>query len=299
MRDDPPLPLLGLALLLFLSFGWGVNWPAMKIALDEVPPWTYRALVGGVGAVGLTVLAMATRRSIAVPRHEWRALVIAAFLNVTLWQSLVAFGIARMPSGQAAVLAFTMPLWAVLFSAAVLGERITPTRLLGLALGMGGVAILLSGDFEAIGAEPLGALFIILGAMSWGAGTVYLKRAQFQTPVLALTAWLVILGSIPMFALSWWLEGMTFLHASPRAAAAIAYSAIVPTVFCYYAWFKIVSLYPAGIAAISTLMVPVIGVVSGILVLGEDPGWREWSALGLVTAALALVLFQPARAAPR
>lgn len=295
MRDDHPLPPLGLALLVFLSLGWGVNWPAMKIALDEVPPWTYRALVGGIGAVGLTVLAMATRRSIAVPRHEWGALAVAAFLNVTLWQSLVAFGIARMPSGKAAVLAFTMPLWAVLFSAAMLGERLTPKRLAGLGLGMAGVVVLLSGDFEAIGAEPLGALFIILGAMSWGAGTVYLKRARFQTAVLPLTAWQVIIGSVPMFVFAWWLEGMSFLHASPRAVGAIAYSAIVPTVFCYYAWFKIVSLYPAGIAAISTLMVPVIGVLSGILVLGEDPGWREWSALGLVTTALALVLFRPAR----
>ena len=154
MRDEPQLPLLGLGLLLFLSIGWGVNWPAMKIALDEVPPWTCRALVGGGGALGLTLLALATRRSIAVPRHEWRDLVVAALLNVTLWQSLVAFGIARMPSGKAAVLAFTMPLWAVLFSAAMLGERLTAKRVVGLGLGMAGVAVLLSGDFETSAPSP-------------------------------------------------------------------------------------------------------------------------------------------------
>lgn len=283
----------GLLLLAGLTLGWGVNWPLMKISLTEIPPWTYRGITGALGTVGLILAARIAGASLRVHRTEWRPLIFAALLNVSIWQVAVAYGIRLMASGYAAVLAFTMPLWAVALSALVLGERAGPRRLAGLALGMAAIAVLLSGDLEALAVSPLGAAFILLGALSWASGVILIKQVRWSMPVLSLTVWTVGLGSVPVVILAGLIEGFRIPEASNAAWAATAFTIVVPFVLCYLAWFRIMALLPAGIAAISTLMVPVVGVVSGALMLGEEPGWRGLTALALVMAALALVLIVP------
>jgi drug/metabolite transporter (DMT)-like permease len=286
-------------LLAGLTLGWGVNWPVMKISLAEIPPWTYRSITGVIGSIGLLGAAWLARAPLKVERQERLPLIAAALLNVSIWQVSVAYGIRLMASGHAAVLAFTMPLWAVALSALVLGERPGPRRLAGLALGMAAIGLLLSGHPDALGVSPVGAGLIILGALSWAAGVVLIKQVRWTMPILSLTVWTVGLGSLPVVLLTGLIEGYHVPQASAEAWVATAFTVIGPFVLCYMAWFRIVALLPASVAAISTLMVPVVGVVSGALMLHESPGWRGLGALGLVTAALALVLIRPGADARR
>ncbi len=287
------LPATGLALLAFITLGWGLNWPAMKIALAEVEPWTYRATVGVGGAVCLFLLALVARQPLAIPRREWRAMVIAALLNFTIWQVAVAFGVSIMQSGQASVIAFTMPLWAVLLSAIFLGERLGPRKLIGVAIGVGGVLLLAVGAGDSAAIRPLGVVFVLCGAISWAAGTVYIKHTRFSAPSITLAAWQVTIGTVPMVLIAWFLEDLTISHASTEAVAAMGFTVLIPFVLCYSAWFKVVSLFPAGVAAVGILLVPVVAVFSGALILGENPGWSGYGALLLVLAALYLVLLRP------
>lgn len=289
------LPRQGLLLLVALTFFWGVNWPAMKITMAEMTPWTYRSITGIAGAIGLLLLTVALRQRLSVPRREWPALIVMALVNFTGFQVCVAYAISLMASGSAAVLAFTMPLWAALVGWAVTKERPSARRFAGLALGMAGIVVLLSGNFAALGHSPIGPLLMILGAMLWGAGTVMLKQMRWSIPVLTLTTWMVIVGTIPIVLLTGLIEGYHIPDASMKAWLALAFTVIGPFIFCYYAWIKIVNIFPPGIAAISTLMIPVVGVMSGAAVLGEEPGWRGYTALFLITGALVLVLLVPAR----
>lgn len=288
-----PLPTTGLALLAFITLGWGLNWPAMKIALAEIEPWTYRATMGMGGAVCLFLLALAARQPLAVPRREWPAMAIAALLNFTIWQAAVAFGVAIMQSGQAAVIAFTMPLWAVIFGTVFLGERLGPRKLLGVALGVGGVLLIALGAQDTASIRPIGIVFVLCGAVSWAAGTVYIKHARFSAPAIPLAAWQVAIGTVPMVLIAWFAEGLTISQASTEAVAAMAFTVLIPFVLCYAAWFKVVSLFPAGVAAVGILLVPVVALFSGALILGEDPGWNGYGALVLVLAALYLALLRP------
>ncbi len=125
-RDRARVPLLAPALLLGLSLGWGTNWPVMKVALAEIPPWTFRG--GSLLVAGTTLLALVRFASGALPappRAEWRGLGIVTLLNVTLWNILSAYGVERIAAGHAVLLNYTMPLWVVLFSRPLLGEPIT------------------------------------------------------------------------------------------------------------------------------------------------------------------------------
>jgi drug/metabolite transporter (DMT)-like permease len=291
----------GFVLLGLMTVFWGVNFPVMKLALLEIEPWSFRVLCLGAGAIGLFAIAIAAGQSLRVPRQDWPMLVVLSLLNITAWHLFSAFGISLMAAGRATILAYTMPLWAVLFARFILGERLTGTRLVGLALGLGGMAVLFGDELSRVGAAPWGALCILAAALSWGLGTVVLKSRRWGMGAVVLTGWMMAIGGVPV------LVGFFFLGHAPDPAKisatawiALAYAATVPMVFCHYAWTRLVGLLPAGVAAISTLLIPVVGVLSSAPVAGEAIGMREIAALALVVAALVVVLVLPAwRRRPR
>jgi drug/metabolite transporter (DMT)-like permease len=282
-------------LIAALSLGWGLSWPMMKIALSEFPVWTFRAI--SCLSAGLCVLALAR---LSQGRHvpsapEWGRVMLAALFNVTGWQMFVGYGVPLVPAGHAAVLAYTMPLWVVLIGTGFLGAPIELATFAGLVLGLAGVAILISPDFVAIGEAPIGVVLVLLGAFCWAVGTLVQKRNRTGLSTLAVTGWQLVLGSLPILLLAPVIEGMHIPNVSGRAWASGLYITLIALVLCYFLWFKIVSLMPAGRAAISTLLVPALGVASGALFLGEPFGLRELFALALIAAALALVLAPPVR----
>jgi drug/metabolite transporter (DMT)-like permease len=287
----PEVPPLALGLLLSIGVLWGLNWPAMKLALGQLSPWTFRAFsVWTAGVLLLVIARVAGDRSLPA-RSTWRDLVILSLVNVTGWHVLSAYGIVLVPGGRAAIIAYTMPLWAALLSSWILEERIAPVVWLALTLGLAGVALLVLPEIERFGAAPQGALFMIGAAIAWAMGTVLIKRRAWGVGMLALTGWQLLLGGIPIVAV-WLLQGAPLdLHAlTPGGAAATLYAALVGLVFCFAAFNKVVSLVPASLAAVGTLLIPCVGLVSSHLLLGEPLGWREALALASVVTGLGLVL---------
>jgi len=126
-----------------LTLGWGFNWTAMKVSLAEVSPWTFRTFCLAGGAAILFAVLRATGAPLAVPRAEWRRLAVLSLFNITSWNILVAYGVSMIPSGRAAIIAYTMPVWAIPLSVWLLGERMNGRKLVGIALGMAGLALLL------------------------------------------------------------------------------------------------------------------------------------------------------------
>jgi drug/metabolite transporter (DMT)-like permease len=284
------LPRRGLVELGVLTFFWGVNWPVMKIALSEMSPWTFRSITAVLGGLGLLAVALARSENLAVPRGQWAQVGIASILNFTAFQLLSSIGVKIMASGVAAILVFTMPLWAVLLSMLFLGERPGARRLAGLGVGLAGLGVLMSSDFQALSSKPEGIPLMLISAVFWAAGTVYLKRVRWRISMMTLTFWMVVVGQVPILLLTWAIEGLALPDASAKAWAATGLSIAFAFVLGYVLWFRIVASLPASVAAVSTLMIPAVGVISAALVLGEWPGWRGIVALALVMASLVLVL---------
>jgi drug/metabolite transporter (DMT)-like permease len=279
-----------------LTLAWGFNWTALKVALSEVPPWTFRSLCLGLGAAVLFAALRAGGQRPVAPRGQWSRLWLLALLNITSWNMLIAFGVGMIPSGRAAILAYTMPLWAVPLSVWLLRERITRAKLAGLALGLGGLALLLAESFSGLGHAPLGALLVVGAAFAWALGTVLQKRFPVGLPVGLYTAWIMLLGGVPIFAGALLLDDWRALReVGLNAWLGTAYNVVVAFAFAHWAWIKIATSVPVSVFSISMLLIPVLGVVSGMLFLGERPSWAESAALALVIAALLTVL-RPARA---
>ena len=132
------LPPLGFALLAALTLFWGANWPVMKIAFSELPVWWFRASCVLVGGLGLLAISAAAGNSLRVPRKDWAAMAVCAFFSFFGWHLLSGYGVSLIPAGRAAIIAFTMPVWAALLSSLLLGERITKAKVCGLLFGVSG-----------------------------------------------------------------------------------------------------------------------------------------------------------------
>lgn len=285
------LPAAGFLLLAALTVFWGVNWPAMKIVLSELPVWWFRSLCLVVGGAGLLSISLVSGSTLKVPRRELRPLFICAVFNVVGWHLCSAYGISLMAAGRAAIVAFTMPVWAALFSSLFLGEALTRNKIVGLLFGVGGLAVLIGPDLLILKAAPVGALFMLLAAISWAMGTVAIKRFNWTTPLASLVGWQLLAGALPITLGALAFEPLPDFGAlSERALWALAYVFAFPMLFCQWAYFKTVRLFPASIAAIGTLAIPVAGVYSSALILGEPAGIQELAALVLICAALASVL---------
>ena len=283
-----PLPRRGFLLLAALTLLWGVNWPMLKLALSELPVLTFRGLC--LFCAGLIIIGLhrALGRSLRVPRHQWRPLLVSGFFNITLWHLATGFGLLYTTSGRGAIIAYTMPIWTVPVGYAVLGERPGWRRLSALALGSAGLGVLIASDAQTLGAAPLGPLLVLAGAIGWACGTVALKRVDWQVSMWVLVGWQCLICGVPIFVAAAVVDADDLTFPSLWPLVSVIYNILAPFVICYYFYYEIVRLFPTGVATVGTLGIPIVGLFSGALILGEPLGWTEFTALGLVIAALAV-----------
>jgi drug/metabolite transporter (DMT)-like permease len=287
---------VGLILLAALTFFWGINWPAMKTAVTEIPVFSFRAITVIVGATGLMLIARLSGQRIMLVRSELKPLLIVSLINVTGWQLLSAYGIANMEAGRAAIIAYTMPVWTAVLAVPILREKLTPRVLAALVLGMAGVGALLLPARAYIAGAPLGIIFMAGAGFVWAAGTVSLKAVRWGLSTTALAGWQMLIGGVPVVIGAFLLDrGFDPTMVSMDAWLACGYAVLIPTVFCHWAWYRVVSIYPASISALGTLLIPVVGVLSSTLALGEPIGWDVIAALVLVGGAITLIALPPMR----
>ncbi|GGF82783.1 transporter [Azorhizobium oxalatiphilum] len=281
---------LGVLALLVTALGWGLGWVSTKIVLQVWPPLFARGTAGIIAALLLALVAWQRRESLKVPREAIPRLLVAAFTNVFAWMGFSALCLKWLNIGQGALLVFTMPIWATLLAWPVQGTRPTLKGFAALALGLVGVTILVSGnDLSLSGGQLPGIACAVGAALLFALGAV-LNRRPIPVPPVALIAWQVGLGCIPMVAI-----GLLFEH--PHIAAldgpafwAMAYMVILPMAVCYLTWFAALKRLPPGSASTAMLLVPLTGTMSAALFLGEPLGLREMLAMAFVLGGVVLAL---------
>ncbi|MEO8346760.1 MAG: DMT family transporter [Betaproteobacteria bacterium] len=295
-RADPHPMAHAVLPIILLTVVWGCNWPVLKIGVTEIAPLTFRALTLPFAALGLFLVTRWGGESIRIPRKWWGRLVILAFLNIAGWNGFVLFGLQQLPAGRSAIIAYTMPIWATLIAMFALNEPLNRRKIVGLLLGMLGMALLLGDDIRHIRSAPTGALLILVAAILWACGTVLLRKWKLPFSQNAVAGWMMLLGWLPLVILAPFLDPhpagyLTTL--SGKAWFAIAYNIFLAGTLAHWAWFTLARTLPVAVSSLSSLPVPVVGVFAGMLFLGERPGAAEFTALALVLASLVSVLLQP------
>lgn len=281
--------MIGYLLLVATSVGWGLNWPVTKRLLAELPPLSARGLSGIVGAALLAFLAVAFGQSLKVPRAQWPRLVLLSVLNVTSWMALMGIALVYLPASEAAVIAYTMPVWAAALAWPILGERISLLRVGALAMALAGLIALMGGNgINATYGKLPGILLALGGAFAFSLGTVLAKRWPLTLPPLTSAVWQILIGCFPVALAGQLIEQPHFMALTPLGWSLFAYSIVVQFCIAYACWFAALQRLPASVAAIGTLLVPVIGVVVSAAALGEPLGATKIAALVLTVAGVVL-----------
>jgi len=281
----------GLVLLMATAVNWGATWPIMKFLLTELPPLTMRAIGSGTLALLLALGALAFRVPLHVPREQRPRLILFSLLNITAWMAFGTLALRWLSASEAAILAYTMPVWAALFAWPILGEKPGPARIAGLVLGFGSIVILFAGRGVELGLEKLpGLAFILASALFFALGAVLSKRRPLVLHPITALAWQMAIGCLPMAMLAPLLESFEPALVTPPIWLWFGWFMIFSMGVSYLTWFGALARLPASTAAIGTLLAPVLSVLAAGLFLGEPLGWREALALTGTLGAVALAV---------
>jgi drug/metabolite transporter (DMT)-like permease len=279
----------GLVFLAITSVGWGFNWPVTKYLISEIPPLTLRGATGVIGASLLAILALARGQSLSVRRELWPRLVLAAVLNVMGWMVLMGLALLWLPASEAALIAYTMPVWASLLAWPVLGERPTLLRTMSLVMAFAGLAAIMGGNgLTASAAKLPGILMALVGSMAFALGTVLAKKLPLQLPPITAAAWQIGIGCFPVAVVGLLIETSHWNEISQVGWLLLFYSTVVQFCVAYVSWFAALARLPASVAAIGTMAVPVIGVAAAALALHEPLGIGQIAALVFTLAGVVL-----------
>ncbi|WP_424632131.1 DMT family transporter [Bradyrhizobium sp. SYSU BS000235] len=279
----------GYLMLLVTALSWGINWPVGKHLLTELPPLTMRGAPGALGAVLLAVVVLAKGQSLRVPLGQLPRLVLYSVLTVTGWMALIGLALVYLPASETAILGAMMPVLAAALAWPILGERPSVRRVISMIMALAGLVILLGGDgIAANQAKMPGIVLALSAALSFALGTVLAKRKPLQLPQLTAAVWQIAIGCVPIALYGLLFEHPQFAHLSTLGWSLFAYSTIVQVCIGFACWFGALQRLPASVAAIGTLLIPVIGVVASAVSLGEPLGVVQVAALGLTVAGVML-----------
>jgi drug/metabolite transporter (DMT)-like permease len=277
-------------MLVALGLVWGITWPVMKIALNEIPPLTMRGTAAVLGAVTYCLMCLVMRRSLRVPSPKiWVHILVGSLLNIVAFSLFGAFAQIAAATSRVAVHAYTMPIWAILLAWLFLGERPSGVQATALILCVAGLAILIY-PLTADGI-PVGILFALAVGVCWAGGTVYLKWAHIEADQMGIGSWqmtiaaVILVASMLMFG-----GGPHFAGAHFDGVLATAWTGIAGNGIAYALWFTIVRRLPAATASLGVLASPVIGVIGSFLLLGEVPTLTDMIGFALIFVASASVL---------
>ena len=284
-------------LIIAVTLSWGFNWPVMKMGVTGFPPLTFRAICLWLGVPVLWLALTFMKVPFHVPRKDWRELFWLAVTNMFVWHILIILAISVLSSGRAAILGYTMPVFSALLGVAFFGAQMRAAQWLGVGAAAVGVSLLLFNELTNFAGQPLGVLMALVAAAVWALGTQMLRRTTIVANTLTLSFWMTLMAAVVLTVLSVAFESSQWHMPSTKTWVAIVYNGVLIFGFTHAAWFTLARTLPPVASTLSTMMIPVLGVFSGALWLGEVLHWQDWAAVGLMAVAISTVLIPGGRKA--
>lgn len=282
-----------LALVIVLTLIWGTNWVLFPIAVEEVSVWTFRSIcVLGAGSL-LLLTAHLHGMSLNVPPRERKPLAMAGLTYLVIWNVASAYAATLLPSGQAAMLGFTMPIWASVFAWIFLRQKPTPRIFASLLLASFGVALLAFASRKAFSSASLGFFVGLSAGIGWAIGTTILKQAQVTVHPLVSTAWQLIIAGVPLALIAILLGSRELFMPSWTSIVVVGYITVVCMALGNVMWFYILDVLPVAVSGLAIVMVPIVAMLTGAFVHDEPLGAIQIAAILCCALAMGLVLLKP------
>lgn len=282
---------LSVTLLASVVVVWGANWPILKIGLDHTTPLWFAVLRMVLGLVSFAVVLAPLGRLRWPARQDWPVVWSVGVLQMALFSALINVALLSVPAGRSAILAYTTPLWVTPGAMLFLGEKLTRARIMGLALGLSGVAVLfnpLSFDWSDA-ASVWGNVMLLVSALVWAAAILHVRGHRWAGSPLDLAPWQFLVALPPLALLAWVVEGPPQADLSPTFLWVAAYNGPLATAFAFWAAITVTRMLPAITVSLAFLCVPVSGLVFSALMLGEGMSAGNLLGLALIAGGVAMV----------
>ena len=273
-------------LLASLVLVWGAHWPIMKLALGQIPPFTYAAL-RMASALPVVLVVLAVRHELRLPpRADLGVLLVIGLGQVGASIILVNLALQAVAPGRSSILAYTTPFWAAVIQAVVLGVAVRRREVAGIAVGLAGIAVLLN---PAVldwgnGGQLAGSLGLVASAAVTALSVIVVRRHTWHSTPLQLLPWQLLVALAPIAMLALALEGATALHPTPAMGLFILYSGPLATAYGYWCSQIVSRSLSPTVTTMGMLATPVVGLVASSILVGE-----RLSALDLLGFAATVV----------
>ncbi|HNR61023.1 MULTISPECIES: EamA family transporter [unclassified Thauera] len=277
---------LALCALAVLSLIWGYNWVVMKQVIQYVDPFDFSAIRTVLGAATLFLVLVVLRKPMTLVAA--RQVMLLGVLQTAAFTALIQWALVAGGAGKTAVLVYTMPFWVIPMAWWALGERVRGLQWGAIAIaGLGLVLIL---EPWAAGGSAFSNLLAVGGGLTWAASAVVAKRMRLarEFDLLALTAWQMLFGALALCIVALALPSRP-IDPTPYFFAALAFNAVFATGLAWLLWLYILQHLSTGMAGLSALGIPMIGVLAGWIELGERPSAAEFAGMLLIGGALAMI----------
>jgi drug/metabolite transporter (DMT)-like permease len=275
-----------IGLITFLVIVWGISWPIYKIALEYTPPLLFAGLRTFVGGMLLIVVFWSKRKEIRW-KKSWPIYLISSVFNVALFYGLQTVGMMHMPSGLFSVIVYLQPVLVGIMAWLWLGESMTALKVVGLIIGVLGVAAVSAGGLSGHIAI-LGIVLALMTAVSWAIGTVYVKKVGLQVDSIWLVAFQCTFGGIALTSVGSVTEKWSDIVWNEHFVIGLVFGIVLGISASWLVYFKLVNSGDASKVASYTFLVPLISVVSGALFLNES--FSIYLLIGLVLIGISIYL---------
>ncbi|AWB43066.1 EamA family transporter [Paenibacillus sp. CAA11] len=285
-----------LLLLAVLILIWGINWPLSKYALAYTPPVLFSGLRTLLGGLVLLFVALPRLKQLRF-RETWSIYFISAVVNVTLYYGLQTIGLRYLPSGLFSVIVFLQPVFVGIFSWLWLGEPMFLRKIIGFILGFAGVAAVSAGGVSGH-ISIAGILLGIGSALSWGLGTIYVKKIGGRVDSIWLVTLQCVIGGILLMAGGLATEKWSDIHWNTPFTLDLLFISIFVIAIGWLIYYKLVNAGEASKVASYTFLIPLVAIVCGIVFLHEP--FTMYLLLGLILIVTSILLVNrkpPAHAA--
>src|SRR5713101_3980028 len=277
---------------------WGSTWLFIKIGLVDLPPLTFAGIRFVLSSLILTLLVLARRARWPRTRSEWTLIAVVGVLQFTLNYGLVFWGEQHISSGLAAVLQSTFPAFGLVFAHLYLPqERMTTGRVVGVLLGVFGVAVIFSDQLSMAGSMALlGSIALVLSAFFGSYGNVLVKAYGGKIDPQILAASQMVFGFVPLLAVGIPTEGNPFrFHWTAVAVVSLLYLVVVGSVIAFALFYWMVRHMDVTHTMLIALVTPAVAVLLGMIVLHEKLNWRLLAGGACIIAGLALIVLRKRR----
>ena len=287
MHNSKKITIRAFAALILLTIIWGYNWVVMKSALAYAGAFEFAALRTVIGAFSLFAVVLYMRKPLRV--KEMPTLILLGILQTSGFTGILIWALVEGGAGKTAVLTYTMPFWVMLLAWPMLGEKLHGLQWPAAILSTMGMLFIL--DPLHLGSDIFSMLLAVLSGIFWAISVIVAKKLHQRSPdldLLSLTAWQMFFGSIPLLVVALLVPSAP-IQWTPYFIGAVIFNAVFCNALAWLLWLYALQRLSAGVASMSSMLAPVIGVGAAWVQLHEVPSKTELIGMTLIAASLLII----------